>query len=272
MSQHREKQDTIFTEEEHENEHWSQVFQRELEHPNDGEYATAWWEDCYQELVTVVDSHISQQDMHAVLEAGCGSGKATLLLKTPFQRIVLLDFSDAALQYARYLGERYEKKNVETICANIFSLPFQDQTFQFTWNTGVLEHYDPKQIIALLMEMLRVTTDNGWIGFGVPNKKSLPIIKAKILGHRFWGIFFPFIKGYRLDSEKFYSNSELASFLDIAASRMGIKIQSLRIHWVGNPLFVGTPGWLIRMTNLIAKYIPQRKFLILFMAKISRKK
>jgi ubiquinone/menaquinone biosynthesis C-methylase UbiE len=256
-------------EELHENEHWTEVFQHEMESGSD-DYSTPWWEDCYAQLATAVDNCLSSLKSGSVLEAGCGSGKATLLLKTPFNRIVLLDFSEAALRHARHLAEQYYKKNVKTVHGNIFALPFADAEFEFTWNTGVLEHYEPDKIIEMLAEMMRVTKDQGWIGFGIPNKRSLPILKARILGHAFFGKMLRSVRGYRLDSEKFYSNTALESYVRTAASRAGVSIRSVSLHWIGNPLLVGIPAWLVRITNPIGDYMPKQKFLVLFMVNIIR--
>ena len=131
-----------------------------------------------------------------ILEAGCGSGKATILLEPDCEK-TLLDISPSALKYAKFLSDQFGAKNINYIQGDIFKMPFQSEEFDLVWNIGVLEHYDNKYIIDILCEMIRVTKRNGIISFGVPNSFSLPIIKAKIL--KYW--FLRFIPGYRIHTD-----------------------------------------------------------------------
>ena len=174
-------------------------------------------------------------------------------------RRTLLDISDSALEYAKHLAERFNAKNVGFLKGDIFRIPIADNSFDFVWNIGVVEHYDEDHVIDVITEMMRVCDKGAQVGIGVPNFKSLPIIKASVLRNK----LLSFIPGYRLESENAYSEKQIKDFFKKGAKQANRTIGGIEVHYFGNPLFMETPKWLlVTLGKLLEHLAPRRKFLM----------
>jgi ubiquinone/menaquinone biosynthesis C-methylase UbiE len=247
-----------------ENAFWSNVFKKEIASETDVNnsnkyYSSFWWKKYYDEITQTINQIISKYKSPKILEAGSGSGKASILLGKSIDR-TFLDISKDALEYSKYLSNKFQCENIKYVEGDIFQMPFENGSFDFTWNIGVIEHYPDNYIEGLLVEMLRVTKQNGIVGIAFPNFNSLPIIKAKLLRLN----IFKFIKGYRLGSEKKYSSNEIESIFNKVAEKSGRKIIATHIFYFGNPLFMETPKFIIQSVGLLLeKLLPKNKFLIM---------
>lgn len=245
----------------HENEHWTKVFQAELKKATDKKFSTFWWQDYYEQLSGYINTLLIDNDLNIILESGSGSGKATILLDKRFKK-TLLDISSAALKYAKYLADLFEAGEPRLIEGDIFAMPFQDKSFDFVWNIGVIEHYDMGDIYSILKEMVRVCGAGGIVAVGMPNAYSGPIIKAKILK------YLKFIPGYRIDTEHFYGNKEIENLIRGAAEDLGRKISYVEVRYFGNPLIMETPRYIIRtLGSTISRLFVRNRFLILVICK-----
>jgi len=98
-----------------------------------------------------------------VLEAGCGVGAQTIMLakNSPQAHITSIDISQESIKQARDLIEKNGFKNVEFQTADLFNLPFEDESFDHVFVCFVLEHLqDP---IAALKSLKRVLKKGGSI-------------------------------------------------------------------------------------------------------------
>lgn len=113
----------------------------------------------------------SRQQIHRVLEAGCGEARFVFSLSSLAHLSVGVDFSRQAIQKAGKQKAVAEKKGIISLClAEIENLPFQDNSFDLILSLGVIEHFrDPT---PLLKEMMRVLTPGGLLFVEVPNKRS----------------------------------------------------------------------------------------------------
>jgi len=246
---------------EHENEIWGKIFDAELSKNNKEKFSSYWWEDYYQELTTFVNGLLTKNSLNNILEAGSGSGKATILLNNIFSK-TLLDISQSALKYAAYLAEKFECKNIKTIEGNIFEMPFKSESFDFVWNIGVIEHYNLKNVESILKEMVRVCNRNGVVAVGMPNFCSGPIIKAWILKK------IKIFPGYKLDTEKFYGINEIANILINISEKMERKIDNIQVEYFGNPLIMETPKFILKSIGRpMAQIFRKNKFLVLVICK-----
>jgi ubiquinone/menaquinone biosynthesis C-methylase UbiE len=182
---------------EHENRYWSNVFTQELRKKNEKDFSSFWWEDYYTELSGYIKGILSLYEFNNILEAGSGSGKASILLNKRYEK-VFLDISVEALKYAEHLAKKFHSNNVDFIEGDIFKMPFNDKQFDFVWNIGVIEHYEINEIELIVEEMSRVCKEGGCVAIGFPNLYSGPTLKALLLK------WIKFIPGYRINSEKFY--------------------------------------------------------------------
>ncbi len=245
---------------EHENQFWSRVFKEELEKEktNKEYFSSYWWELYYDEITNYVQSRLAKYSNPNILEAGSGSGKASILLGKECNR-TLLDISDIALEYAQHLVKKFQVQNVAIKQGDIFSIPFDSKSFDFTWSLGVIEHYDASQVISIFREMIRVTSEHGQVATGVPNFKSIQIIKASLLRNR----CLKWVPGYRLESEQDYKEKEIISLIKKAAKEENREVEEIEVRYFGSPLPMETPRWIVSVFGeLIEAIFPKRKFLI----------
>ncbi len=94
-----------------------------------------------------------------VLEAGCGIGAQTVILakNNPDAEITSIDISPPeSLEKARENTEKNGIKNVKFLQANIFSLPFEDSSFDHIFVCFVLEHLQsPEEALKSLKKVLK---------------------------------------------------------------------------------------------------------------------
>ncbi len=250
----------------HENEYWSEVFdQARGQDKADKLFSSYWWENYYQEIIQYIKTSTDFKSNWKILEAGSGSGKSSILLGKKIDR-TFLDISDKALEFASLLANKFQVQNIKYVQGNILQMPFDSRSFDLVWNIGEIEHYEKEQIKAIFSEMIRTTKNGGYLAVGVPNFWTGATLKAWLLKQP----LFKFIQGYRLDSEKFYSLSELCDLITQASIEQGRVIQSQEITYFGNPLIMEAPAWLINsIGKFIARIFPKTKFLTFITIKIN---
>ncbi len=94
----------------------------------------------------------------SVLEAGCGVGAQTLILakNSPSVDITSIDFSYESLDKARQLIKKNKITNVKFLHADIFDLPFDDNTFDHVFVCFVLEHLkEPVKALKCMKKTLK---------------------------------------------------------------------------------------------------------------------
>ncbi len=96
-----------------------------------------------------------------VLEVGCGVGAQTRIISTmnPEVRFVSVDISEKSLAQAKETIESLGISNVEFKQADVFNLPFENDSFDHVFICFVLEHLDQPE--KALQEIRRVTKTGG---------------------------------------------------------------------------------------------------------------
>jgi ubiquinone/menaquinone biosynthesis C-methylase UbiE len=245
-----------------ENKNWSDVFDEEIRKKDPRKFSSFWWENYYEELTEFISRTLKQNGLRKVLEAGSGSGKATILLDNVFEKS-LLDISSQALKYADYIKNKFHNDSLRLILGNAFNMPFENGSFDFVWNIGVIEHYGIEDIKLLLKEMIRVTQKNGIIAVGVPNFYSGPILKAWVLSK------LKYFDGYKLSTEKFYKTELLKNVVESIARESGKSCSWVKVEYFGSPLIMETPKFIIKLISpLSSKLFKRNKFLTLIICKL----
>ncbi len=125
-----------------------------------------------------------------VLEAGCGIGAQTVILakNNLDAKITSVDISPESLEKAREKVERNGIKNVRFLQADIFSLPFEDSSFDHVFVCFVLEHLqNPEKVLRSLRKILKpggtitvIEGDHGSCYFYPEGKNALETWKCLI--------------------------------------------------------------------------------------------
>jgi len=93
-----------------------------------------------------------------ILEAGCGIGAQTVILakNNPNAKITSIDISSESLEKARKNIEEKGIKNVKFLQADIFSLPFKENSFDHIFVCFVLEHLkNPGESLENIKKVLK---------------------------------------------------------------------------------------------------------------------
>lgn len=93
-----------------------------------------------------------------VLEAGCGVGAQTVLLtaNSPDAEFVSIDFSKKSLEVASQSLAEKNVSNVTFMAADIFNLPFEEESFDHVFLCFVLEHLsNPVEALGKLKAVLK---------------------------------------------------------------------------------------------------------------------
>ena len=142
------------------------------------------------------------------LEVGAGSARLSRFLALRGYLTYCMDYSTEALTYARAHYEKEGAKGVYVL-ARAEHLPFEDNSFDLVFSTGLLEHFeDPMPVIS---EMVRVLKNGGLFYSDIVPKKfsllrSLDFVRP-LLG-REWNPFFE-MKFTRQHIMKFLKDANL---------------------------------------------------------------
>jgi SAM-dependent methyltransferase len=110
-------------------------------------------------LVDLLHSDTAYGGGSTVLEVGCGTGAQTVTLaqRSPDARFTSIDISADSIAEARKRIDQAGLTNVELRQADVFALPFAEESFDDVFVCFVLEHLSPPlEALAILRRLLRV--------------------------------------------------------------------------------------------------------------------
>lgn len=141
------------------------------------------WDDLCEEVYRGLIKAVRNPQGLRILEVGCGTGRISARLAAEGAAVSMLDASPAAIQIARRQLALRDAK-AEIVQGDMFSLPYDDCSFDVVWSAGVVEHYANAECVAALREMKRVTSPRGVVVTMVPNSLSVGYRIAKCYGSR----------------------------------------------------------------------------------------
>jgi SAM-dependent methyltransferase len=111
-----------------------------------------------------------------VLELGCNKGFGTIIYAEYANSVKAVDTSFGAIEKAKKYNAR---ENIEYICLNSWTLPFEDNTFDLVVLFQVIEHIALDKRDIFLREIKRVTCMEGQVIVSTPNRniRLLPFQK-----------------------------------------------------------------------------------------------
>ncbi|MBS3166903.1 class I SAM-dependent methyltransferase [Candidatus Woesearchaeota archaeon] len=125
-------------------------------------YITDYQLRFYEYLAKIRDNNLNSNSK--VLEVGCGSGGGLEVFKK-FE-CYGLDISNESLKVCK-------EKGIKTINCDARAIEFNDNIFDFTYSSGLVEHFNPSDRKKIIHEMIRVTKPNGLVLVIIPNKFCL---------------------------------------------------------------------------------------------------
>lgn len=118
----------------------------------------------------------------SVIECGCGSG---YIQKEIFKKYgndaYFLDISPEALKYAKNnIKDAFDKNKHHFIEGDALDMNIiRDESFDITWNAGVIEHFHETDQRKMVAEMLRITKKNGYVLIFAPSTFGKIYLKMK---------------------------------------------------------------------------------------------
>ena len=191
--------------EENEVEFWEKHWQKRCnyieEHGTPWQFDGYWQNKLYKRKIGVFNRLVGDARSKKILEPGAGCEIVSLAQVSRRAQVDLLELSDSAIRYMKmvrdYIGLESEPR-IYIGKGDLFDLPYEDNTFDITWNSGVIEHYDFAD--KAIIEMKRVTKPGGNILVAVPN-----LIAPELLANQFKN---------RRGTEHYFSQRSLKNFLE----------------------------------------------------------
>ena len=161
-------------------EFWDRHWEKRIEYTRETgmpyELSDFWQQRIYERMHKLFSRVLSPLEGKHILEAGCGSGFSSIKLAQDGAKIHLLDESRMALEYAELIASMMGLEEIDIQEGDLFDMPFTDEVYDATWNSGVIEHYDDETAVDIIEEMARVTRAGGRVMLTVPNLFTPEII------------------------------------------------------------------------------------------------
>lgn len=113
---------------------------------------------------SILKKIIKENNYRSILSSGAGQDIISFNLQKEFKnrlKITLLDISEDVLDWNKRLFFKHHLK-AQFIKADIFQTPFEPNSFDVVFNTGVLEHFKREEQIKIVKETLRVLKSSGY--------------------------------------------------------------------------------------------------------------
>jgi 2-polyprenyl-3-methyl-5-hydroxy-6-metoxy-1,4-benzoquinol methylase len=141
-----------------------------------------------------------------ILETGCGAGYGSLKLTERARSVVAIDYSAAALEYAR---DRYSGRGLTYLLMDCHRLAFAEASFDLVVSFEVFEHLERPE--DYLSECRRVLRPGGRLVLSTPNRSSWDIHLRSIRTEYEFHVNMVDLKGLRAHLGRFFPAVEIYS-------------------------------------------------------------
>jgi len=141
-----------------------------------------------------------------ILETGCGTGYGSRMMSDRSRSVVAIDYSVAALEYAR---ERYSAPNLTYLTMNCQRLEFADACFDLVVSFEVFEHLEAPE--DYLRECRRVLRPGGRLVLSTPNRSSWDIHMRSIGAAYEYHVNMVDLRGLKRQLGEFFPRVEICS-------------------------------------------------------------
>lgn len=133
-------------------------------------YAADWRGEVDQEQQQTLDKFLFllNEGKKTILDAGCGTGKASIYFAQKGHRAVSFDLAEGMLKQAM-TGSEEQGIVVEPIRGNMRNISFADSSFDGIWNVASLVHIPKEMRAEVISEFHRVLKPEGILHIGVQN-------------------------------------------------------------------------------------------------------
>ncbi len=122
------------------------------------------------QLKEIINSYANQYSK--IIEVGCETGVTSLLLNDTFKK-TFLDLNPIAISLAEKAAKNLNKKG-QFVVADMFQMPFPEESFDIVFNAGVLEHFNFNDRKKALKEYQRILKQGGIMIIAFPNHYCTP--------------------------------------------------------------------------------------------------
>jgi SAM-dependent methyltransferase len=137
----------------------------------------------YRTVVAILAREVPDPRGKGILEVGSGTGLASLALAQRGALVTLCDISPEAVKFSKAVFARAGAAET-TVLGSLLELPFEAESFDVTWNAGVIEHFELADQVRGVREMLRVTKAGGKVVIAVPSARARIYARAKAYADR----------------------------------------------------------------------------------------
>ncbi|HVP58122.1 MAG TPA: methyltransferase domain-containing protein [bacterium] len=194
----------------------------------------------YRTVLSILTREVPDPKGKRILEVGSGTGLVSLALAKRGAAVTLCDISPEAVRFSKAVFARAGVSET-TIQGSMLDLPLENDSFDVTWNAGVVEHFEEADQIKGVTEMLRVTRPEGRVVIAVPSARARIYLRAKTYADRH-GAWQP---GYEVPMESLAGIARQVPAEVVAEYRTGAlaelhflkyyfgKSRALRLAWAG---------------------------------------
>mgnify|MGYP001942497354 CR=1 FL=1 len=148
------------------------------------------------EFSNLVNALCESKDFNKVVEVGCETGVNCMLLDNKLDKY-FFDLNPDAVKLAEDSVKAIGLKG-HFVQGDMFAMPFESQSFDLIFNSGVVEHFTYEERVKFLTEYSRVLKNGGSMLLAYPNHYSFLYRTAYvILKKLLFGFKWPWPKEYK---------------------------------------------------------------------------